>query len=284
VPDLHRLHDLHSTPAIAIMCFLLFVEEAGVPIPLAPGEAVLVAAGLLVAGGGAPIWLVLPLAYASVVAGATAGYLWSSRVGPAGLRGLAERLHAQGPYDRATERLRGATPGQIAASRLLPGLRVYTTLVAGAAGVPLRLFLAAILPAVAAWVLLFALLGLFVGAPAERLLGRFESFAVRAAVVAALGLLAYLLVRRVTGARVSRAIVRAGAGWRTALALGVDALTVAIVVVALSILTGLATGDYAGLVTGAGVFAALALLYLLAARRTVGFTVGEALLRTSYRA
>jgi hypothetical protein len=111
---------------IAIVCGLLFLEEAGLPLPVAPGEAVLIGAGLLIAGGGAPVWLIVPLAYLAVICGVLTGYTWAHLIGPKPVHAFAARLHAGGPYDRAAARLKGATPFQIAASRLLPGLRVYT--------------------------------------------------------------------------------------------------------------------------------------------------------------
>jgi len=74
---------------------------------------------------------------------------------------------------------RAASPLQIAASRLLPGLRVYTSLVAGAVGLNLGRFTIGVLPASAFRVATFMSLGLLVGAPVERLLGRFEAYGLR---------------------------------------------------------------------------------------------------------
>ena len=114
---------LSDVSAIAVICLLLFLEEAGLPLLFAPGEAVLLGAGLLISAGAAPAWCVIPLAYLSVLGGVATGYWWANRIGSERLRSLAWRLHAGGPYDRATGRLRAATPLQIAGSRLLPGLR-----------------------------------------------------------------------------------------------------------------------------------------------------------------
>ena len=51
-------------PTLATICLLLYLEEAGVPLPITPGEAVLLGAGLLIASGAQPAWVVIPLAYA----------------------------------------------------------------------------------------------------------------------------------------------------------------------------------------------------------------------------
>lgn len=152
-----------AVSGIAIVGALLFLEEAGLPLPVAPGEAVLIGAGLLIAGGGAPFWLIVPVAYLAVICGVLTGYAWAHRIGPKRVHALAARLHAGGPYDRAASRLRGATPLQIAASRLLPGLRVYTSLVAGAVGVKMGRFMAGVLPASALWVVAFIGAGLLRG-------------------------------------------------------------------------------------------------------------------------
>ena len=168
---------------VAIVCALLFLEEAGLPLPVAPGEAILIGAGLLVASGAAPVWLIAPLAYLAVICGVLTGYAWANRIGPKRLHAFAARLHAAGPYDRAAARLRTASPLQVAASRLLPGLRVYTSLIAGAVGLNFGRFMIGVLPASALWVVAFMGLGIFVGAPVERLLGRFEAYGLQALVV-----------------------------------------------------------------------------------------------------
>ena len=116
-----------------------------------------------------------------MICGVLTGYARARRIGPKRVHALAVRVHAGGPYDRAAARLRAASPLQIAASRLLPGLRVYTSLVAGAVGLNLGRFIVGVLPASALWVVTFMSLGLFVDAPVERLLGRFEAYGLRMA-------------------------------------------------------------------------------------------------------
>ena len=48
---------------------------------------------------------------------------------------VADRVRARGALDRASARLSTATPLHITVARLIPGLRITTSLVAGAAGV-----------------------------------------------------------------------------------------------------------------------------------------------------
>ena len=67
------LGDLHGTVAVALLIGLLFAEEAGVPLPFAPGELVLLAAGLLIATGGLDPWVFVPLALIASVVGSLIG-------------------------------------------------------------------------------------------------------------------------------------------------------------------------------------------------------------------
>src|ERR1700694_2007046 len=214
------------TSGVAIVCALLFLEEAGLPLPVAPGEAVLIGAGLLVASGAAPVWLMAPLAYLAVICGVLTGYAWAHLIGPKRVHALAARLHAGGPYDRAAARLRSASPLQVAASRLLPGLRVYTSLVAGAVGLNLGRFMTGVLPASALWVATFMGLGLFVGAPVERLLGRFEAYGLRALVVVVVVLIWVVAARWMPAAKPSTAANPGGGRGRLGGGFGSDIVRV----------------------------------------------------------
>ena len=264
------------------MCLLLYLEEAGLPLPLAPGEAVLLGAGLLISGGSDPAWLVIPLAYLSVLAGVLTAYWWAQRIGPNRLRSLARRLHAGAPYERAAGRLRAASPLQIAGSRLLPGLRVYTSLVAGAVGLDRRRFWIGVLPASAAWVLAFIGLGFFVGAPVERLLGRFAAYGLRIGIIVAIAIVWVVAARRIpAGRRVAEAPAMP-APWRLPSALALDFTIVFAVVAVLSVLSDFATQDLGDVVFAAVLYSLLSLLYLLVARETVGFTLGEAVFDVRY--
>lgn len=271
-----------QVPAVAIICLLLYLEEAGLPLPIAPGEAVLLGAGLLIASGADPVWVVIPLAYASVIGGVLTAYFWARWIGPDRLQSLALRLHAGGPYQRAAARLRAANPLQIAGSRLLPGLRVYTSLVAGAVGLDRRRFLGGVLPASALWVAGFIALGFFVGVPVERLISRFAAYGLGVGFIIVVALVWIFAARRIPAADVEESVPSSPAGWRLPLALTIDLVSVMAVVVILSVLSVLARGDLGDIVFAAAIFALLSLLYLLVARHTVGFTLGEALLDVRY--
>lgn len=241
----------------------------------------LIGAGILIASGAVPVWFLVPLAYLAVVGGVLTGYLWAHRIGPRRVHALAVRLHAGGPYDRAAARLRTATPLQIGVSRLLPGLRVYTSLVAGAVGLKLNRFMIGVLPASALWLVAFIGLGFFVGAPVERLLNPFVAYALRAVVVALVVVVWVVAARRMPAADPPAAAVLRHGRWRLPLAFGVDLSAVSCVAAALSLLTLVAT-DFSRLAFSATVFATLGVLYLVVARQTVGYTLGEALMGIRY--
>jgi membrane-associated protein len=272
---------LHAS-ALTIICLLLFLEEAGLPLPVAPGEAVLLGAGLLMSAGTEPGWLVIPLAYLSVLAGVATAYWWARRIGPRRVRSLAHRLHMRSPYDRATSRLRAASSMQIAGSRLLPGLRVYTSLVAGAVGLDPRRFAIGVIPASALWVAVFIGLGYFVGARVELLLGYFAGYGLEGGLILLIAVAWVLAARWLPAPRDDEKVRPSPAPWRLPLALTIDFLLVLVVVAILSVLTDVATNNLNDLVAAVVTFSLLGLVYILVARETVGFTVGEAALEVRY--
>jgi membrane-associated protein len=277
------LQGLHGAVAIVLLCSLLFAEEAGVPIPFAPGEVVLMAGGLLIAAGGLDPVVFVPLAIAASLAGAVVGYSWARLVGEHGLTTLARRLRQAENLARVSGRIRSAGPRAIAVSRLIPGLRIYTSLVAGAAGVDRRTFLLGVVPPTVGWVGLFVVLGAVVGLPVEHFVGEVQRLAIQGGILIAIGLGSFIAIRRVpAGDRA--ALVRMPDRVRLLLALAVDLGLVAsmlsgvVAVVRRVVGAGLIAGWADALVVAAGI----GIFYLIITRRGTGATAGEALLRTTY--
>jgi membrane protein DedA with SNARE-associated domain/DNA-binding transcriptional ArsR family regulator len=280
---------VHGVVALVLLCSLLFAEEAGVPLPT-PGELTLVAAGLLIGTGALDPWLFLPLAVASSLAGSLTGYSWARLVGEHGLRNAARRFNQTRRLERVTARLRDAGPREIAIARLTPLFRVYTTLVAGAAGVDLVRFLTAVVPATVLWVIAFTVLGVVAGAPAAHVLGQLGSLVFQGGVLIMIGAGGYLAIRAIpAGAR--PALARLPRSLRTALALAVDiGLIAAIVAGVLAIVAGVLAmvrpffpiGALAGWADILIVVAVIAAFYSVATRRGERATAGEALLDTRY--
>jgi membrane-associated protein len=277
------LFGLHGAVAIVLLCSLLFLEEAGVPLPFAPGELTLLAAGLLIAAGGLDPWVFVPLASVVCVAGAVAGYSWARIVGEHELSRVAVRFHQAKALKRVSSRVRSAGPVGVAISRLIPGLRIYTTLVAGAFQVKRRTFLEGLIPSTALWVCVYVAIGVVAGIPVEHFLTKLARLAVQGAILLVIGVGGYIAIRRAP-AHGREPMVNLPIWVKTALAALVDLGVVATILTGLlAIVRRLSGTDFsASWADLAVVVAALAVLYLFVTRRSTGATVGEALLHTVY--
>jgi membrane-associated protein len=273
---------LHGVIAIVLLCGLLFVEEAGVPLPIAPGELTLLAAGLLIAAGGLNPFAFVPLAIAACIAGALVGYSWARIVGERGLRTVAGKFRQSKNLERVSGRVRAGGARSIAISRSIIGLRIYTTLVAGAAGVSLRTFLLGMVPVTAAWVITYVVLGAVVGIPIERFFNSVEKLLAQGAILVAVGVGVFLAVRRAPGGERS-VLMRVPYPVRVGVAIAIDTGIVASVVAGVLSGVRIAVGIHliVDWVDAVVVVAMIALFYLIATRRGRG-TVGETLLNAHY--
>lgn len=274
---------LHGTVAVALLCGLLFVEEAGVPLPFAPGELVLVAGGLLIASGGLNPFVFVPLAMVACVSGSMVGFSWAGLVGPAGLRSVAARIHREGVLERVEARVQSAGIVRIALTRLIPGLRIYTTLVAGSLRINRPRFLVAIVPATAVWVGVFVVLGAAVGLPVVHLFNQVQALALQGVILIAIGVGGYFAIRH-SPSSAGSGLARMPRRIRVGFAAAIDVAVVASVVTGLLALARrmLGLGLSAGWFDGAAALLLVAVFYVLISRHGVGATVGEALLETTY--
>ena len=283
------LNAFHGWSAVVVLCSLIFVEEAGVPLPMAPGDLLLVAAGVLISTGDLDPMVFLPLALLASVAGAMVGYTWTRAIGARALFAIAGRLGAESHLERAATRLRSAGPLTILVARLVPGLRINTTLVAGALAVPRRVFLAGLVPSIVAWEVVFTGLGAAIGTPVEHYLGRFEHYLLRGAVFTAIGLAGYLAARHIpipgTAGDEAPSPKRLHA-LRIVLAAAVDLAAIGLIVSGLDSLVDALLGPR---LVNESVLLALQLavsiaVYLALFRVLTRSTLGEALFRVTYRA
>jgi membrane-associated protein len=277
---------LHGATGIALLCLLLFAEEGGIPMPFLPGEGILIVAGVLITSDAFPLWLFLPMASLAVIAGALTGYAWTRMLGAGGLAALAERFHAGEALNRVQSRLSGAGPVTVAVCRLIPGLRINTSLVAGATGVEPRAFVLGLVPSAVLWVIGFTVLGVVAGVPAQSALGKVGHLATDGAIlllVAVAGYLALLHIPPVERAR--NAFESAPRPERLALALLVDLAIVSCLVLGIASLirAGIGIGDIDGFVDFLAVVVVTVLGYAVASRRGTGVTGGEALFSVNYR-
>ncbi len=134
----HDLLAMMASHGYLLLFVIILLEEAGLPLPI-PGDLLLLFAGSMVAQG------VLGLAPALIVV-TVATLAGTSLLYTVGLRGGRPLLHRYGRWLRIkeeriarAERWLGQRPlSGVALLRLTPGLRIYSTLVAGLLAVPRR--------------------------------------------------------------------------------------------------------------------------------------------------
>lgn len=281
------LNGLHGTVAALLLCALLFVDEAGVPLPFAPNEALLIIAGWLMASGAMPVWLFMPLAYVALCAGMLAGWSWAHALGSTGLRRVAMRVRAHAAFDRAQLRLRRATPVSLGITRLIPGVRTYATLIAGAAQTDLRTFCLGAMPALAVWEVGVCALGAAVGFPAEHFLTQFQELVVTGIVLLVAVAASVLAIRHIPGEDLDPGMLTRGPAWeRMLLALALDVGVVATLAAGCDrIVRGvLRSTRLNGPVDVVVLVAAVIVAYVAVTRLGPGRTAGEGLFEVSYRA
>lgn len=164
----HDVLALMSSHGYLLLFLILMIEEAGVPLPI-PGDLLLLFSGSLIAQG------VLGLAPAlAIVIGAT--LIGTSLLYSVALRGGRPLLRRHGRWlrlkeeriDRA-ERWLGKRPlTGVALLRLTPGLRIYSTIVAGLLAVPRAKATISFVVSGALWSAAWLVLGMVLGTNVNR--------------------------------------------------------------------------------------------------------------------
>jgi len=192
---------------------VILAEEAGIPLPL-PGDLFIAAMGFLAHSGRARFLPTAAIVTAATVVGASALYLASRHAG----RPLLLRVARRFGYTEARERRIEARLGRrgvltVVVGRLIPGLRIVMTVVAGALRLRHATFALGTLVAGLVWATIYFWLGYALGAGYERLAGRVDleaiwPFALAGAAALAVGVLLWRARLR----RRAAAQARAGAG------------------------------------------------------------------------
>lgn len=185
------IQNLSGDLLVAVISGLLFIEETGVPVPFAPGDLLLLVAGIAIASGSVdPVLMVVGVA-ASTILGALLGREIFSLVGRQALIRAADKLHFRPHLERATATLRRGGARAVFIGRLTPGLRINTTQVAGVSNMPRLTYAAGLLPSVAVYMAVFMGVGALAG---ERVVGVLHQAQHRLFVVVVSTLLAAALV------------------------------------------------------------------------------------------
>src|SRR5438105_5070272 len=204
----------------------MFVEEVGVPLPFAPGDLVLAIGGIAVAGGRVNPLLLVSAVAISVTLGAIIGRAVAELLGWDRLMRIAQPLHARGALERAAGLLQRGGWRTVFTARLIPGLRVYTTQVAGVSRVPISTFVAGLLPANAVYIAAFVGLGAAFGRPILALIQLAEHQFLLALLILVPLVLVFLLTR--APARRMLASLEA-AGWTGPLRFSLDSVGVVLI-------------------------------------------------------
>src|SRR2546423_12750646 len=159
---------------IAVIAGLVFIEESGIPVPFAPGDLLLMIAGIAIASDTVePAPMVAALLVATIL-GAMVGREVFAALGRPALMKVAEAVRFRPALERATHLLRRGGAPAVFIGRLIPGLRIHTTQVAGVSKMPRLTFAAGLIPSVFVYIAFFVGLGALVGQPAVRLFHRAE--------------------------------------------------------------------------------------------------------------
>ena len=176
---------------VAVIASLVFIEETGVPIPFAPGDVLLMIAGIAIASDTVePVPMITAL-FAATVLGALLGREVFAAVGRPALIRVAEALRFRPALERATHLLRRGGALAVFIGRLTPGLRINTTQVAGVSNVPRLTFAAGLIPSVVVYLAIWVGVGALVGRPA---IGLFHRAQQRLFVVAVTALAVFAVV------------------------------------------------------------------------------------------
>jgi len=223
---------LQGPALVAVICGLMFIEETGVPLPFAPGDLILALGGIAVAGGRVnPVLLVAAVAV-SITVGALIGRGAAALLGWERLMRIAEPLRARGPLERAAGMLQRGGWRAVFTARLIPGLRVYTTQVAGVSRMPMRTFVGGLLPANAVYIGAFVGLGAAFGRPILALIHEAEHQLLITILLIAVVVAVFLLTR--APARRTLASLQA-AGWTGPLKFSLDSVGVVLILACLGL-------------------------------------------------
>ena len=190
-----QLLEEHAEIALFI---ILLLEESGIPLPL-PGDLVMVFAGVRVAQGRSHFLVSMLLMESATLIGASLLYLLARRGGRPMLYRYGKFLHLDlDKLARAEDFLNRHGALAIVAGRIIPGLRIPTSLAAGVFGVPYHVYFPSVAVGASVYILFFYLLGYFFGPEVLRVVEG-PHFSVRfVAVLVGMGIViaAYWTIRR----------------------------------------------------------------------------------------
>src|SRR5215471_10842152 len=161
---------LSGVVLIAVIEALLFIVEVEVPLIIAPGDLLLTIGGVAIAAGRVDGLVFVAVAFVAILGGAMTGRELFALLGWERLMSVATRLRAEKALGHAARLLQRNGWQGVFLARLIPGLRVHTTQIAGVSGLRRLTFVLGVIPASAVYVVAFVGLGAALGQPALQLL------------------------------------------------------------------------------------------------------------------
>src|SRR5437667_1272259 len=154
---------------LAAFVFLL-IEEAGVPVPV-PGDVLMLILGLHARQGSVPLWQAVGATWLGTIIGSTFLYFAARLAG-------RDLVYRYGPFirltperlDRAERWLKRHGSRAVFLGRLVPGLRIVTAVACGVFEVPFSVFFPAMSIGALLYILVYTLVGYFLGQPVLSLL------------------------------------------------------------------------------------------------------------------
>src|SRR5579884_238179 len=144
---------------------LILIEETGVPVPV-PGDFLMLGLGVHARQGGALLWQALLVMELATLIGASVLYAVSARAGRELVYRYGRYIHlTPARLDQAERWLRRRGTLAIVLGRLTPGLRMATVIACGVFGVPYWRFLPGLAVGAFLYILMYTLLGYFIGPP-----------------------------------------------------------------------------------------------------------------------
>lgn len=179
---------------------LLFIEEAGVPLPL-PGETLVMYGGYQAQHGYLNGFWVLAAAIAGSFCGSMTLYFIALKGGHGLILRYGKYIHLDpGRIDVMERRFERYGIAAIVVARLIPGLRIATTAMAGVFGVPVHIFAPASFIGICIWATVYYILGILVGDTylllSDVLGSYFRYFIIALVALAAVAVLFYVFRRR----------------------------------------------------------------------------------------
>ncbi|TME84918.1 MAG: hypothetical protein E6I47_02165 [Chloroflexi bacterium] len=294
---------------LVVIAGLVFVEETGIPIPFAPGDLLLIIAGVAIASDTVDAVPMVSALLLATILGAMVGREVFAAVGRPALLKAADALGFRPALNRTTDLLQRRGAPAVFIGRLIPGLRITTTQVAGVSKISRFTFAAGLIPSVVVYIAIFVGLGALLGQPAVRMFHRAEHrfFVVTVTVLAALAVILsvrwlarrgalsaldpiVLGVRRQLADTIDAAIFQRAddAGWRQfplVRRLWAGLIDVAIVftgaILILTAVSGLATVELILDPQGLVLLGVIALAYRVPIEARTGQTIGKTLMGIS---